>query len=49
MKIWGSIGRVVRRLLGLFKALCADAIVGSDRGGGEDGGVDAGSEESDES
>jgi hypothetical protein len=47
--IGGSIGRVVRRLLGLFRAFCANAIIGSDCGGGEDGGVDVGSEKSDES
>jgi hypothetical protein len=44
-----SIGRVVRRLFGLFRAFCATAIAGFDCGGGEDGGVDVGSEGSDES
>jgi hypothetical protein len=47
--IGASIGRVVRRLFGLFWAFCANAIVGSDRGGGEDGGVDVGSEGSEDS
>ena len=47
--IGASIGRVVKRLFGLFRAVCATAIIGSDRGGGEEGGVDVGSEGSDES
>jgi hypothetical protein len=48
--IGASIGRVVRRLFGLFRAVCAIAIaiVGSNRGG-EEGGVDVDSEGSDES